>query len=393
MTFQELGVAASLIDILEGEGIVVPTQIQAEVIPTAAKGESLVAISQTGSGKTLSYLLPALARLSNGGVKGMLVLAPTRELAQQIASVCDIIRGDVSYTTIYGGVEYAPQIAALATKPDIIISTPGRLIDLIEQNALLATSFDIFVLDEVDQMLDLGFRDAIARLAQLRSNASQLLCFSATSPQGVQSIIEELAPDINYITAQGQRVAVEKIEQRGYFVEQKMMDPLLIHVIRNEKPHRTILFSRSRKMADRLATLLTENGFNAEAMHSDRSQKAREYILERFKSGETQIIVATDIIARGIDIDDVTHVINYGLPQQAQQYIHRIGRTARSGRSGVAITLCIPDDRLLLDETCRMMKQHIVMSTDHPYQSYELTKALMVDYKNLPKSKPNKKKR
>ena len=384
MNFETLGLTSNLISQLNKYNISEPTEIQHVVIPKILSGDSVLATSQTGSGKTLAYLLPLVQLITTQKVDNEIqavILAPTRELALQIGEVCEMLCEvtDLLHTVLYGGVEYAPQVESLSRIPHIIIATPGRVIDLLEQSLFTMSDLKYFVLDEVDQMLDLGFREPILNLSKLRAKSAMTLCFSATIPEKVSQIVFELDGNIENISIDNQKLAVELIEQFGYFVEQRMMDPLLLHVLRSEKPQHVILFTRSRKMADRLAKLLVENNMSAEAMHSDRSQTARQYILGRFKSGETRIIVATDLIARGIDVENVTHVINYGLPQDPEQYIHRIGRTGRAGRTGKAISLCCPIEKTLLGATCKLMKQHITMNTNHPYQTAELTKLMALN--------------
>ncbi len=374
MGFRSIGVAPAIVDKLSEIGVVNPTPIQFRVVPRAISAESIVARSQTGSGKTLSYLIPILQRFKQG--QRGLILAPTRELVQQIGEVLHSI-SSLKSTVIYGGVEYVPQREALAMSPDIIISTVGRLKDLMEQGIANIERVDYFVLDEVDQMLDLGFRDDILRLSAMRSDECQTLCFSATLPSSVEEVVEQILPS-QYFRAEveDESLAVERIEQVGYYVSKDMMSHLLVHILKSAPPQKGIIFTRSRKMADSLVKLLCERDVVAEAMHSDRSQTAREYILSRFKSGETALLVATDVIARGIDVDDVDVVYNYGLPQESEQYIHRIGRTARAGRSGKAVSFCDPAEKFLVDNVCKLMRRHIAMSTSHPYATPDVIKAL-----------------
>ena len=298
-----------------------------------------------------------------------MVISPTRELAQQIAKQGEILVKNraIKQVIIHGGVAYETQKEDLSKSPEIIIATPGRLLDLLDQKIANVDNLQYFILDEVDQMLDLGFYESIMKLASLRNKTTQTLAFSATAFENTKSLLKDIAPDIKTIELENQNIAVENIQQTGYFVEKEMMKHLLVYVIRTEKPEQAIVFTRSKNMANELAKLLLDNKIAAEAIHSEKSQAAREYILERFKNKETQILVATDLIARGIHIDDVSHIINYGLPQDPQQYIHRIGRTARAGKTGKAITLCIPEDTTLLSNTCKLMKQQIKMETSHPY--------------------------
>lgn len=390
-SFTLLGVAADIDSLLRKNNICEPLPIQQAVIPRALKGDSLLVSSLTGSGKTLAYLLPLIEQL-RGGVSEensedegnktsqirALILAPTRELAQQIGHLCDQLCEVASLrsTIIVGGVDYAPQREALALLPEIVISTPGRLLDLMEQGAASLSALDYLIIDEVDQMLDLGFKQPITTLSQLRAPSAQTLCFSATLPLEVVETIASLAPNIEQIAIENQPLAVTSIDHRGYYVSLEMMDQLLLHIIRSEQPPQAIIFTRSRKMADRIVALLAQNNIEAEAIHSDRSQAAREHILERFRTSQTSILVATDVMARGIDIESITHIINFGLPLSAEQYIHRCGRTGRAGRSGVAISLFSPDEKPMVGEICRLMKRHIVIDESHPYLTPEVTRAL-----------------
>lgn len=398
MGFDKLGLDTKLVALLKKLAITEPTPIQELVISRMLSRENILATSQTGSGKTLAYLLPLVQLLSHEKSYGrvrMIVLLPTRELVNQVgkvcAKLCDVTQ--LRCSVVYGGVAYKPQIDSLSAFPEIVIATPGRLIDLLRQNVVCLKYFDYFILDEVDKMLDLGFREPIMYLAELRSFSAQTCCFSATLPEIVVEMVKKLAVNVEVVNIDNQKLAVEQIEQLGYYVEKKMIDNLLIYLLRQEKPQHAIVFTRSRSMADRLTSVLQENTISAEAMHSDRSQLAREHILSRFKDGETSIIVATDVIARGIDIDNVTHVFNFGLPQDPEQYIHRIGRTGRAGRIGKAITLCEPSERQLLEAICKLMKQNIPMGINHPYMTSEVTLALSPVYASKQNKSKNKKKR
>ena len=381
MGFKTLGIQQDLVEQLNLLNISEPTPIQKSVIPKILSHQNIVASSQTGSGKTLAYLLPLLQGIKNNLHQEkveVLVLVPTRELAQQIGAVCSTLCGKLELNTsiIYGGVPYEQQIKSLAKNPSIVIATPGRLMDLLEQQAIELSDVNYFVLDEVDQMLDLGFKDAILQLAKLRQKNAQTCCFSATVKKDIKELINNFISNIEFITIENQKIAVERIEQSAYYVERSMMDHLLLHLLRKEKSEHAIVFTRSRSMADRITKLLREHHFSAEAFHSDRTQAAREYILGRFKSGETSLLIATDVMARGIDVDHITHIFNYGLPQNTELYIHRIGRTARAGRNGKAISLCEPTEKALLGEIQKLMKQSIPILLSHPFMTVAVTKIL-----------------
>ncbi|MFI3293906.1 MAG: DEAD/DEAH box helicase [Rikenellaceae bacterium] len=390
--FEKLGISDILINKLQNIEVTEPTPIQQLVIPHAVKSESILAQSQTGSGKTLAYLLPIVERLDNNNNKRALIVAPTRELVQQIDEVCGKLSSSIKRAVIYGGVEYESQREMLRENPQIIISTVGRLLDLIDQDVANVEEIDFFVLDEVDQMVDLGFRDGILRLSKYRASNAQTLCFSATLPVEVEGIISEIMPsEIFRAHVNTESLAVERIEQSGYYVSTEMMDHLLIHILKSDPPRKGVIFTRSRKMADRLSLLLRERDIFTEAMHSDRSQVAREHILERFKSGDTTLLVATDVIARGIDIDDIDVVYNYGLPLEAEQYIHRIGRTARGGKSGHAINISTPQEKPLVDKVCKLMRRNITMTTAHPYATPDVVKALQKPTSAVSTQKKDKK--
>ncbi len=362
-----------IVELLRGQGIVEPTPIQRLAVPAILAGESLVVRSQTGSGKTLAYVAPMVQMLGRGGENvQMLVLLPTRELAQQVGRVVAALGGELRQAVIYGGVDYEPQREALAQMPQVIIATPGRLLDLIEQGAVQFGDLRYFILDEVDQMVDMGFREPIMELAGYRATGAQTLCFSAT----LSDLIADVVGDVRLLEDSAAPLAAQRIEQSAYFVEQSMMDHLMLHLLRQLTSERVILFCRSRKMADRLSQVLRGQGFAAEAIHSDRSQAAREHIMERFSRGECAILVATDLIARGIDVEGVTHIFNFGLPQSTEQYIHRIGRTGRAGRSGEAITLLCGDEQEALKRICATMRQRVEIISSHPYMTPAVTKSL-----------------
>lgn len=371
ITFDSLGVDPRLCDLLRDQDIITPTHVQEVAIPRVLIGDNLVVRSETGSGKSLAYVLPIIQSVGDGVA---LILLPTRELVRQVGALFEGLECDVAM--IYGGVDYEPQRELLAASPRVIVATPGRLLDLMEQGATTLDNLRYFVLDEVDEMVGMGFREPIITLAQRRQLDTQSLCFTATLNDVVRSIVKDIVGDVEILEDKSRPLAAQKIKQSGYFVESSMMDQLLLHLLRQKKPSRAILFCRSRKMADRLAGVLRDSGFAAEAIHSDRSQVARDHIMRRFSSGETRLLVATDLVARGIDIEGVSHVFNFGLPLTPDQYVHRIGRTGRAGAEGEAITLLCPDEQRKLSETCATMRQNIVVERSHPYLTPAVTRAL-----------------
>lgn len=384
-----LGLDDNLVAALTVQNITFPTQIQRLAIPRILSGESLIVKSPTGSGKSLAYLLPMLQILTTRDLESqMLVLLPTRELAQQVGRVLESLGSSVSMAVIHGGVDYDLQKEVLSRNPRVIIATPGRLQDIISQDIIILNLIRYFILDEVDQMVDLGFRQPIVELSRLRVEGAQSLCFSAT----ISELVGEVMGEFPIIEDESLPLAAQSIEQSGYFVEQSMMEHLLLHLLRSKNPSRAIIFCRSRKMADRLAELLRASSFAAEAIHSDRSQAARDYIFARFRGGETQLLVASDIVARGIDVEGVSHIFNFGLPLTPDQYIHRIGRTGRAGASGEAITLICPDEYNLLRGICGLMRQNIPINNTHPYMTPAVTRQLDEASSNAPKTKRTKKK-
>ena len=397
-TFQSLNItSSSVIQQLKKIGFTTPTPIQTGTIPVISEGKDTLAFSPTGSGKTGAFILPLVDRLISSvntqePFPYALILVPTRELALQVADFYNNFTNEIvsECATIYGGVAYEQQIEALAKEPRVIIATPGRLIDLMEQKKVDISKIRYLVLDEVDQMVDMGFRDAIYYIASQRNPSScQTICFSATFDENTQTLLTPLMQQPEIVNLLSTSYNLDNISQEVYIVERTMMNQLMYHLIRRENPQQAIIFTRSRKMADIFARELSEAGFPAEAFHSDRSQAAREYILQRFRNIETNIIVATDVMARGIDIDTVTHVFNYGLPQMPELYTHRIGRTGRNGREGKALSVCELQELDLLTNIEKHMKKSISRQLNHPFATMAVTKALMEA--NSPKAKKKKK--
>lgn len=382
MKFENIGVSSQVVELLSERGLEHPTSVQSEVIPRVLSKESLLVVSGTGSGKTLAYVAPIVSSLQlvvrEGSGVDVVVLVPTRELALQVGSQFDMLCSGVGIPTsiIYGGVSYQEQRESLALAPRVVVSTVGRMKDLIEQQILRLEDVGCFVLDEVDQMLDMGFGDDVRELASCRCVGSLSLFFSATMNSEVEGVVKELCEDVAVVDMSCGSMVAKDVEHYLYYVERRLMGALLLHILKIEGCGQTIIFTRSRGMADKVAQQLQEHGFVAEAFHSERSQGAREHILERFRSGETPLIVATDVMARGIDVVGVSHVINYGVPQTPELYIHRVGRTARAGRSGKAITMCEPTDLQLMGAVQKHMRLSAKVVTNHPCHTQEVTKIL-----------------
>jgi len=366
-TFNDLGLIAPLLKALEAEGYTTPTPIQAKAIPVVASGADLLGIAQTGTGKTAAFALPILQRLAadrrpaqRRGCRA-LVLSPTRELATQIG---DSFRTygrflDMRVAVVLGGVAHKPQTQALAHGVDVLVATPGRLLDHVGERNLVLSGTEIFVLDEADQMLDLGFVKPIRRIVSMMAGKRQNLFFSATMPHEIGALAAELLVDPQRVEVAPAATTVERILQKVIHVEQSKKRSLLVELLSNEGMARTLVFTRTKRGADRVAEHLEKAGIVAAAIHGNKSQQQRQRALESFRAGKVRVLVATDIAARGIDIDLVSHVVNFELPEVPEQYVHRIGRTGRAGAAGMAIALCDGEERGLLRDIERLTRQTI----------------------------------
>ncbi len=365
--FTDLGLNPALLKALKSEGYETPTPIQAQAIPAVMAGRDLLGIAQTGTGKTAAFALPILHRLDatrkpapRRGCR-VLVLSPTRELASQIAESFRTYGKHLGFTvaTIFGGVKYGPQMKALAAGVDILVATPGRLIDHMGEKTANLGETEIFVLDEADQMLDLGFLQPIRRIVATLPKTRTNLFFSATMPGEIGKLASELLNDPHRVSVTPHAPTHERVDQRLIFVEADMKREMLSELFADARLTRTIVFTRTKRGADRVAKHLEGGGVPAQAIHGDKSQGQREKALAAFKAGNCRALVATDIAARGIDIDLVSHVINFELPNVPESYVHRIGRTARAGATGQAISLCADDERPLLKDIQKLTRQTI----------------------------------
>jgi ATP-dependent RNA helicase RhlE len=355
-SFNELGLAAPILKALETEGYVAPTPIQVQAIPHVMAGRDLQGIAQTGTGKTAAFALPILHRLAAdrrpAARKGcrVLVLSPTRELASQIADSFRNYGAGLGMRTalIYGGVPKARQAKQMANGVDILVATPGRLIDHIGDGAIRLDQVEVLVLDEADHMLDLGFIVPIRKIAGMLPARRQTLFFSATMPKEIGNLAATLLRDPVHVAVAPVATTAERVEQQVIFVESARKRLVLADILRDKKLERTLVFTRTKHGADRVVRHLEEVGLQAAAIHGNKSQSQRERALGAFRTGETPVLVATDIAARGIDVDGVTHVINFDLPNVPESYVHRIGRTARAGKAGVAISFCDTEERAFL---------------------------------------------
>jgi ATP-dependent RNA helicase RhlE len=346
--FSDLGLAASLLAALRAENYEIPTPIQAQAIPAVMAGRDLLGVAQTGTGKTAAFALPILHRLATdrrpAGRRAcrVLVLSPTRELAQQIAESFRTYgaKSGVSVAVFVGGVKYGPQMRAVAGGVDVLVATPGRLIDHMGQGMVRLDETEVFVLDEADQMLDLGFLEPIRKVVRKLPHARQNLFFSATMPPAIAVLAGEILRNPAEVRVTPQATTVERVSQQVIHVEADRKRDILLDLISPKGVSRAIVFTRTKRGADRLAKFLDVGGIEVAAIHGDKSQGQRERALSAFKTGQVKALIATDIAARGIDVEAVSHVFNYELPNVPEAYVHRIGRTARAGAEGIAITLC-----------------------------------------------------
>jgi ATP-dependent RNA helicase RhlE len=366
--FTDLGLAKPLLKALADEGYTSPTPIQAQAIPGVMSGRDLLGIAQTGTGKTAAFALPILHRLSEDRRPAprrsarVLVLSPTRELATQIAESFKAYGKHLGLSTavIFGGVKHGPQMRALAGGVDVLVATPGRLLDHLAEKSMTLQGVEIFVLDEADQMLDMGFIVPIRKIVRYLPKARQNLFFSATMPGEIEALTGEiLNPNPLKVSVTPQATTVERINQRVLFVEQQRKRALLAELFDDAGFKRVIVFTRTKRGADRVAKGLEQVGVDAVSIHGDKSQGQRERALAAFKAGEVRALVATDIAARGIDIDAVSHVVQYELPNVPEAYVHRIGRTARAGADGSAVAFCADDERNLLKDIEKITRQRI----------------------------------
>ena len=376
MTFNELNLSAPLLRAVAEAGYESPSPIQASAIPPVLAGRDLMGCAQTGTGKTAAFALPMLDRLTaapakkKGAVRA-LILTPTRELALQIGESFELYGKYLNQrsTVIFGGVGQAPQVAALKKGVDILIACPGRLNDLVGQGLIDLSHIEIFVLDEADRMLDMGFvhdvKKVIAKLPAQRQN----LMFSATMPKEIEQLAAGILHDPAFVKVDPVSSTVDRIDQSLYFVEKGNKKFLLPWLIQNLKPpvQNALVFSRTKHGADKIAKDLNKQGIPAAAIHGNKSQSARVAALEGFKAGDTKVLVATDIAARGIDISELSHVFNYDLPEVPETYVHRIGRTARAGADGTAVSFCAPEEQEYLAGIEKLNRRKIPVVSGHPW--------------------------
>ncbi len=369
--FNSLGLEPRLLKALVQEGYETPTPIQAQAIPHVLAGKDLLGIAQTGTGKTASFALPILQRLAADKrtaapkTARALILSPTRELAAQIADNFKAYGRfmNLNVTTVFGGVSEYQQKQVMRNGIDILVATPGRLLDLVNQRAVDLSKSEIFVLDEADRMLDMGFINDIRKLVSYLPRERQNLFFSATMPQEIGTLAGDLLKNPISVSVTPQATTVEKIAQRVIHVDNGSKRALLIELLRNDKDmNRILVFTRTKHGADKIVRALDCAGIVCSAIHGNKSQSQRVYTLNAFRSGRTRVLIATDIAARGIDVDGISHVVNFDLPHVPESYVHRIGRTARAGAEGIAIAFCDREERGLLRDIERLTRQQIPSS-------------------------------
>lgn len=375
MTFKELNLIPSIQSAIDNEGYTSPTPIQEQAIPLALEGNDILGCAQTGTGKTAAFTIPILQLLSQQEQEGQkrrisaLILTPTRELAIQIGQSIAVYgkNTNIRHTVIYGGVKQHQQVNSLKNGVDILVATPGRLLDLMQQNYVKLSSLQFFVLDEADRMLDMGFVHDVKRVIKVLPKKRQSLFFSATMPKEIIKLSAEILISPKKIEVTPASKTAETVQQKVYFVDKENKRNLLTHLIKSENIERAIVFTRTKHGADRVVKGLVKDNISAQAIHGNKSQNARQKALSSFKNSETRILVATDIAARGIDIDDLTHMFNFELPNVAESYVHRIGRTGRAGGEGNAISFCDAEERAYLKGIEKLIGFSIEVVKDHPY--------------------------
>lgn len=376
MTFKELGLTEPILKALEEQGYTNPTPIQEQSIPILLKGKDLLGVAQTGTGKTAAFGIPILHHLyerislrDNKRKVKALVVTPTRELAIQIGESFTAYgkHTGLRNTVIFGGVKQAKQVNALKNGVDILIATPGRLLDLMNQGFITFRDLEFVVLDEADQMLDMGFIHDIKKIIAKLPAKRQSLFFSATMPKTIVELSRKMLGDFERVTIKPEQATAEKVEQGVYFVSKANKPKLLIHLLKDRAEDSVLVFSRTKHGANKIVKKLDQAGIRSAAIHGNKSQTARQKALGAFKEGTLKVLVATDIAARGIDVDDLALVINFDLPNVSETYVHRIGRTGRANASGIALSFCMAEERPYLKDIEKLIKQQVPRLGEHPY--------------------------
>lgn len=376
MTFKDLEVIEPILKAVQEAGYVNPSPIQEQAIPVLLEKKDLLGCAQTGTGKTAAFSIPIIQQLVLNKKQSKdarhiraLVISPTRELAIQINDSFATYGKytPIKSTVIFGGVKQNAQVNSLKNGVDVLVATPGRLLDLINQGFISLKFIEYFVLDEADHLLDMGFVHDIRKIVALLPQKRQSLFFSATMPQEIVNLSHKILGNPHKITIKPQQATAERVGQSLYYVSKRSKAKLLPHVLKEGSFDSTIVFSRTKHGADKIARILKKNNISAEAIHGNKSQNARQRTLSNFKGGQTKVLVATDIAARGIDVSQLSLVVNYDLPNISETYVHRIGRTGRAAASGVAISFCSADEKPYLKDIQKLIKQQIPVIDDHPF--------------------------
>ncbi len=376
MTFKELGLAEPILKALQTEGYTHPTPIQEQAIPILLKGKDLLGVAQTGTGKTAAFGIPILHHLYEAISLGQnkrkikaLVVTPTRELAIQIAESFTAYGKytGLRNTVIFGGVKQGKQVNALKAGVDILIATPGRLLDLMNQGFITFRDLEFVVLDEADQMLDMGFIHDIKKIIAKLPPKRQSLFFSATMPKDIVELSRKMLGDFERVTIKPEQATAEKVEQGVYFVSKKNKPKLLVHILKERPQDSVLVFSRTKHGANKIVKKLDQAGIRSAAIHGNKSQTARQKALGDFKDGKLKVLVATDIAARGIDVEELSLVVNYDLPNVSETYVHRIGRTGRASASGIALSFCDVEEKPYLRDIEKLIKQEVPRLPEHQF--------------------------
>ncbi|NHF59461.1 DEAD/DEAH box helicase [Flavobacteriaceae bacterium TP-CH-4] len=376
MTFKELGIAEPILRAVEAEGYTNPTPIQQQAIPILLKGKDLLGVAQTGTGKTAAFGIPILQHLfyAKNGYHGKrrikaLIVTPTRELAIQIGESLTVYgkHTGLKNTVIFGGVKQGKQVNALRNGVDVLIATPGRLLDLMNQGYISFHDLEYVVLDEADQMLDMGFIHDIRKIISKLPPERQSLFFSATMPKDIVELSRKMLGDFERVTIKPEQATAEKVDQGVYFVSKNNKPKLLVHLLRERPNDSVLIFSRTKHGANKIVKKLAQADIRSAAIHGNKSQTARQKALGDFKDGKLKVLVATDIAARGIDVEELSLVINYDLPNVPETYVHRIGRTGRASASGIALSFCDKDERPYLRAIEKLIKQAVPLMPEHQF--------------------------
>ncbi len=376
-TFSDLSLVGPLLRALEKQGYNSPTPIQGSAIPHLLEGRDLMGIAQTGGGKTAAFVLPLLQNLQHERKRPKpnkptaVILAPTRELAGQIGKAIQVFTRGIKlfHTVVYGGAPYGPQLAQLKQGVDILVATPGRLMDHMDRGTVDLSNVQTFILDEADRMLDMGFVEDVQKISATLPEEHQTVMFSATMSPAIKKLSQTLLTNPEFVEAPRESAVADTIDHSVLMVDRNHKKDLLMHLIGLEETEKVIVFVRTKATAETLTEEIEDSveGIRASAIHGDKQQRARERTLRSFKNDRFSVLVATDVAARGIDVSGITHVINYDLPMEAENYVHRVGRTGRAGAKGVAISICEPRERNLLRNIEQMIKVQVRVDNDHPF--------------------------